>query len=72
MLLDTPVIFQGFGPELLDFFDRLAAHNERTWFQAHRAQYEACCLEPARQMRVALLDPPVSALRLGVPPGPGQ
>jgi len=54
MLLTEPILFSGFRPELLDFFDRLAANNERTWFQAHRAVYEEHFLEPARQLVIAL------------------
>jgi uncharacterized protein (TIGR02453 family) len=54
MRLDTPVLFSGFQPELLDFFDRLAEQNERAWFQAHRADYEEYFLEPARLLVVAL------------------
>jgi len=54
MLLTEPFLFAGFRPELLDFLDRLAANNERTWFQAHRATYEEYFLEPARQLVIAL------------------
>ena len=41
-------------PELLHFFDRLAANNRREWFQAHRDDYAAYFLEPARELVVAL------------------
>jgi uncharacterized protein (TIGR02453 family) len=54
VLLDTPVAFRGFPPELLHFFDRLASDNRREWFQAHRSEYEAYFLEPARQLVIAL------------------
>jgi uncharacterized protein (TIGR02453 family) len=50
VLLTEPTTFQGFAPELLTFFDRLAANNRRDWFQAHRDEYEAYFLEPARQL----------------------
>ncbi len=39
--------FQGFAPALFDFYDGLAAHQERAWFEAHRADYE-------RQVRAPL------------------
>jgi uncharacterized protein (TIGR02453 family) len=35
-----------FRPEALDFLRRLEAHNE--WFHAHRDEYDALLLEPAR------------------------
>jgi uncharacterized protein (TIGR02453 family) len=54
VLLDTPVAFRGFRPELLHFFDCLAADNRREWFQAHREAYETLFLEPARQLVLAL------------------
>ena len=54
MLLTEPVTFRGFRPELLTFFDRLAADNRREWFQAHRHEYEDYFLEPARQLVAAL------------------
>jgi uncharacterized protein (TIGR02453 family) len=54
VLLDAPVAFRGFRPELLQFFDRLAADNRREWFQAHRDDYAAYFLEPARQLVIAL------------------
>jgi uncharacterized protein (TIGR02453 family) len=54
VLLTEPITFSGFRPELLNFFDRLAVHNERAWFQAQRAAYEEYFLEPARQLVVAL------------------
>jgi uncharacterized protein (TIGR02453 family) len=54
VLLDTPVAFGGFRPELLHFFDRLAANNRREWFQAYRDDYTAYFLEPARQFVIAL------------------
>ncbi|MBV9580292.1 MAG: DUF2461 domain-containing protein [Chloroflexi bacterium] len=54
MLLDTPVAFRGFQPELLTFFDRLAVDNRREWFHAHRNDYAAYFLEPARQFVLAM------------------
>jgi len=37
-----------FPPQTQAFLDDLAAHNDRAWFAAHRADYEAAYLEPAR------------------------
>jgi uncharacterized protein (TIGR02453 family) len=54
VLLIEPTTFRGFAPELLTFFDGLAANNRRDWFQAHRDAYAAYFLEPARQLVMAL------------------
>jgi uncharacterized protein (TIGR02453 family) len=42
------VTFAGFPREGLAFLDRLAGHNERKWFHAHREEYDRFLLEPAR------------------------
>jgi uncharacterized protein (TIGR02453 family) len=36
-----------FGPELFDFLRELDAHNDREWFAANKARYEADVQEPA-------------------------
>lgn len=36
-----------FGPELFAFLRDLRAHNDREWFAANKARYEAHVLEPA-------------------------
>jgi uncharacterized protein (TIGR02453 family) len=36
-----------FEPELFAFFAELEAHNDREWFAANKARYEAHVLEPA-------------------------
>jgi uncharacterized protein (TIGR02453 family) len=36
-----------FGPELFAFLADLEAHNDRDWFNANKARYEADVLEPA-------------------------
>ena len=46
--------FAGFSAETFEFFDQLASHNERPWFQAHRERYERLCREPMRQLIAAL------------------
>ena len=41
-----------FTPAALRFFRGLAAHNEKPWFEAHRAEYE----KEVRQTMRALID----------------
>ena len=36
----APIAFRGFPDSRGDFFLALALHNDRDWFQAHRAEYE--------------------------------
>jgi uncharacterized protein (TIGR02453 family) len=36
-----------FGPGLFTFLEELSEHNDREWFQANRARYEADVREPA-------------------------
>ena len=44
--------FTGFPPDALEFFVGLEANNERSWWQANRARFEASVRDPMR----ALLD----------------
>jgi uncharacterized protein (TIGR02453 family) len=37
-----------FGPETQDFLRELRGHNERAWFDAHRGDYQAAYVEPAK------------------------
>jgi len=46
--------FSGFDPAALDFLRGLGEHNDRAWFEAHRADYEERLLAPAREFVVAL------------------
>lgn len=46
--------FQGFPRETLTFLGGLALHNDRDWFEAHRADYEAHYLAPARAFVVTM------------------
>jgi uncharacterized protein (TIGR02453 family) len=39
--------FEGFGPGTFAFLRDLAQHNDREWFNANRARYEAYYLAPA-------------------------
>jgi len=40
--------FDGFGPKTTKFLRDLGRNNEKAWFDAHRAEYEAYYLEPAK------------------------
>ena len=46
--------FSGFDPAALSFLRDLGEHNDRAWFEAHRADYEGLVLRPARELVVAL------------------
>jgi uncharacterized protein (TIGR02453 family) len=39
--------FSGFPQQGVDFLANLASHNERAWFEAHKAEYQKYLLEPA-------------------------
>lgn len=43
-------MFEGFPHDLPDFLWGLALNNERSWFEAHREQYERCLLRPFRAL----------------------
>ena len=42
--------FTGFPDDTLVFLAELTAHNDREWFDAHRARYETAVREPARAL----------------------
>lgn len=42
--------FSGFFPESLAFFEQLASHNRKEWFDAHRGDYERYLLEPLKRL----------------------
>ncbi len=42
--------FTGFTPKPLEFFRSLAADNSKTWFEAHRGEYEQHLLEPLKAL----------------------
>jgi len=46
--------FAGFTPETIRFFEGLRRHNDRDWFEKHRATYEADVLEPAKAFVTAV------------------
>jgi uncharacterized protein (TIGR02453 family) len=45
--------FGGFPPETISFLRELRDHNHKDWFDAHRADYEAFWVAPARAFVVA-------------------
>lgn len=46
--------FTGFSRGTVAFFTGLKKHNEREWFEAHRAEYETDVMAPARRFVTAL------------------
>ena len=46
--------FTGFGPATLGFLAELEDNNNRDWFQANKARYDDCVLEPALDFIVAV------------------
>jgi uncharacterized protein (TIGR02453 family) len=46
--------FAGFPPATLKFLRALAKNNDRTWFEAHRAEFESEVMDPARDFINAL------------------
>jgi uncharacterized protein (TIGR02453 family) len=48
------VTFDGFQKQTLRFLEGLRANNDKEWFEAHRADYEAHFLAPARAFAEAL------------------
>ncbi len=47
-------LFTGFPNEAVQFFAQLAENNNKTWFDAHKPDYEKYVLAPARDFVVAL------------------
>ena len=45
--------FNGFPPSTLTFLRGLRANNSKLWFDAHRKQYQASYVEPAKQFVAA-------------------
>ncbi|UGS38139.1 DUF2461 domain-containing protein [Capillimicrobium parvum] len=54
-----------FPPQTQDFLRDLSAHNDREWFDAHRAEYQAAYVEPARAF-VAAVAPELERIAPGV------
>lgn len=53
--------FEGFGPDFAQFLTDLAVEQNREWFQANKARYEAAVKTPCRDFIVAINE----ALSLG-------
>lgn len=45
--------FGGFPPETISFLRELRANNHKEWFDAHRADYQAYWVAPAKAFVVA-------------------
>lgn len=50
----TTSVFPGFSPEAVGFLRDLAAHNDRTWFQPRKAEFERLFKEPMEELCIAL------------------
>jgi uncharacterized protein (TIGR02453 family) len=48
--------FSGFTPEAIQFLADLAQHNERSWFQPRKSDYERLLKEPLERMVAALAE----------------
>ena len=48
--------FQGFSPKAFRFLKDIKAHNDKTWFKAHRSDYEQYLLQPLRDLVTDLGD----------------
>lgn len=55
--------FTGFSRAAFTFFNDLAAHNNREWFQARKAMFEETCQAPLKALTAAL-DPPFGSDRI--------
>ena len=64
--------FRGFADPDAGFFAKLARHNERTWFEAHKSEFTEPWSEPMKalvsEVRDALGDA-YEAVPLGAPSG---
>jgi len=58
--------FAGFDPALPRYLAALEKNNEKSWFEAHRAEYERLYLEPSKAFTAAML-PRLAALGAGAP-----
>jgi uncharacterized protein (TIGR02453 family) len=41
--------FNGFPPEAVTFFQELQNNNNKTWFDAHKPDYQKYVMEPAQE-----------------------
>ncbi len=43
-------MFEGFSQETVDFMWGIRFNNERTWFEAHKEQYQRCLYQPMKDL----------------------
>jgi uncharacterized protein (TIGR02453 family) len=60
----APTAFEGFSPAAIQFLVDLAANNERSWFQARKAEFERLLKGPLEALCVALGE---TFVRRGIP-----
>lgn len=48
--------FEGFSPKAFRFLKDIRTHNDKAWFQAHRADYERYLLQPLRDLVTEMAD----------------
>ncbi len=46
--------FSGFSKNTIDFFSKLKKNNQKEWFHAHKTDFEAYVMEPARNFVTAM------------------
>ena len=54
--MSEPSAFTGFSTDAIEFLRDLTAHNDRTWFQPRKADYERLLKEPLEELCAALGD----------------
>jgi uncharacterized protein (TIGR02453 family) len=52
--MSEKAVFRGFPKQTVKFFRDLAKHNDKAWFAAHRAEYDAYVLAPAQAFVMAM------------------
>src|SRR5450756_1276877 len=57
--------FTGFPKGVIEFLEELKEHNDKVWFDAHRAEYEEFYLQPGRAFTADLADRLTQAGALG-------
>jgi len=55
-MTDEGARFTGFEPDAIQFLKDLAAHNDRTWFQPRKQEFERLLKEPMESLVAALGD----------------
>ncbi len=48
------MLFSGFTPNSIKFFENLSANNNKDWFETHKGEYETHVLGPLRGLATAL------------------